>query len=404
MRHADVAIIGGGLAGSLAAAMLGRAGVPTILVDPNAVYPPDFRCEKLDGAQVRVLEKTGLAQAILRATTPDHEVWVARMGRLVDKRSSDQNGIYYASLVNTVRGEIPSNVSFMQSKAAYVATGTDRQTVMLESGQAISTRLVVIASGLHNGLRESLGITREVISKCHSVTIGFDIKPAGRSAFAFGALTHYAERVQDQTALLSLFPIDGVMRANLFVYRDLRDPWLQRMRTAPQDTLFALMPGLRALTGDFHVISPVKIRAADLYITNGHRQAGMVLVGDAYATSCPAAGTGALKVLTDVERLCNVHIPHWLKSPGMPETNLAEFYDDPVKKACDDFSLAKAFQLRSFSTDPSLAWSGRRWAKFIAHSGLGTLRKWNQWLRPAQRAPRSLASAAVAGDKQVRRG
>ena len=57
----DVAIIGGGLAGSLAAAMLGRAGIDAVLIDPRPEYPPDFRCEKLDGDQVTLLKKTGLA-------------------------------------------------------------------------------------------------------------------------------------------------------------------------------------------------------------------------------------------------------------------------------------------------------------------------------------------------------
>ena len=46
MRYTDIAIVGGGLAGSTAAAMLGRAGIPTILIDPHPVYPPDLRCEK----------------------------------------------------------------------------------------------------------------------------------------------------------------------------------------------------------------------------------------------------------------------------------------------------------------------------------------------------------------------
>jgi 2-polyprenyl-6-methoxyphenol hydroxylase-like FAD-dependent oxidoreductase len=49
MRHTDIAIVGGGLAGSTAAAMLARAGVRAILIDPHTSYPPDFRCEKLDG-------------------------------------------------------------------------------------------------------------------------------------------------------------------------------------------------------------------------------------------------------------------------------------------------------------------------------------------------------------------
>ena len=55
LRHTDVVIAGGGLAGSLAAAMLGRAGIADALVDPHPVYPPDFRCEKLDGTQLQTL-------------------------------------------------------------------------------------------------------------------------------------------------------------------------------------------------------------------------------------------------------------------------------------------------------------------------------------------------------------
>ena len=99
-----------------------------------------------------------------------------------------------------------------------------------------------------------------------------------------------------------------------------------------------------------------------------------MLVGDAFATSCPAAGTGTNKVLTDVERLCNVHIPQWLASDGMGEEKIASFYDDAVKQACDQHSAAKAYYLRALSTDAGLAWQARRWGKFIGQLGVGTLR------------------------------
>ena len=95
--------------------------------------------------------------------------------------------------------------------------------------------------------------------------------------------------------------------------------------------------------GDFTVPGFVKIRPVDLYVTKGYRQDGIVLVGDAFATSCPAAGTGARKVLVDVERLCNVHIPRWLATPGMGEAKIAAFYDDPVKQACDTLRQTRPF-------------------------------------------------------------
>jgi hypothetical protein len=175
--------------------------------------------------------------------------------------------------------------------------------------------------------------------------------------------------------LLTLFPIGTTMRANLFVYRDMQDPWLQQLRATPQATLLALMPGLRKLTGEFEVEGFIKIRPVDLYATKGHRQAGIVLVGDAFSTSCPAAGTGARKVLNDVERLCNVHIARWLATPGMTVEKISTFYDDPVKRACDDASLEKAYSLRSFSTDPGLSWQARRWVKFVGQYGVGRLRE-----------------------------
>src|SRR6187551_2957300 len=100
LRHTDVVIAGGGLAGSLAAAMLGRAGIDAVLADPHPIYPPDFRCEKLDNIQLQTLELTGLSKAVVAASTPDPNTLVARFGRMVDKRPGvGQRGILYDTLV-----------------------------------------------------------------------------------------------------------------------------------------------------------------------------------------------------------------------------------------------------------------------------------------------------------------
>ena len=386
----DIAIVGGGLAGSLAAAMLGRAGIGAVLIDPRSEYPADFRCEKLDGDQVAILKKTGLADAVLRVSTPDRESWVARFGRLVEKRPGDQEGIFYAPFVNTMRAEIPPNVRFIVAKATALAAGPDRQTVTTSTGETVSARLIVLANGLNIGLRDKLGLTREMLSECHSVSIGFDMKPVGRREFAFPALTYYAERPSDRAAFITLFPIGRTMRANLFVYRDMEDSWLQQLRAAPQDTLFALMPGLRPLLGDFTVTDHIKIRPVDLYATRGHLQPGVVLVGDAFSTSCPAAGTGARKVLTDVERLCNVYVPQWLATPGMGLDKIAAFYDDPVKQACDRFCVNKAYGLKAYSIDRGAPWWVRRRVKFLAQYGRGKLRQLNPRFASGPKSGRSM--------------
>src|SRR5215475_8777544 len=365
----DIAIVGGGLAGSTAAAMLARAGIRAVLIDPHPIYPPDFRCEKLDASQVALLHKTGLAGPVLRAATADDEISVARFGRLIDRRRNAQYGLLYDTLVNTMRAEIPAEAAFIHGKAIAIATSCDRQTLTLSTGESLSARLVVLANGLNVALRHTLGIGREVLSSCHSISIGFDLAPAGRRSFDFRALTYFPERVSSRMAYLTLFPIGALMRANLFVYRDMQDPWLRQIRQAPQQALDALLPGLRKLTGATE-ITDVKIRPVDLAVSTNYRQAGIVLAGDAFATSCPAAGTGCNKVLTDVELLCNHHIPRWLASDGMGADKIASFYDDPVKVACEAFSRDKAFFLRALSTETGMVWQARRLARFVGGVGV----------------------------------
>jgi 2-polyprenyl-6-methoxyphenol hydroxylase-like FAD-dependent oxidoreductase len=388
MRYTDIAIVGGGLAGSTAAAMLGRAGIPAILIDPHPVYRPDFRVEKLSGhLQLERFRKTGLAEATLRSATHDDVNWIARFGYLLDKKPSQQFGIMYDALVNAIRAEIPRDIATIHAKATAIKTSVERQKLTLSNGEQISARLVVLANGLNVGLRHTLGIEREIVSACHSISLGFNMAPVGRPAFDFPALTYFSERSNDRTPYLTLFPVGNTMRANLFVYRDMDDPWLRQMRRAPEEALNASLPKLRKLTGNFRVTGDIKIRPADLYVSTGYHQPGIVLVGDAFATSCPVTGTGTDKVFTDVAQLCNVHIPTWLATDGMDEDKTAAFYDDPVKTECDAWSAAKAYSFRSVTIDNGLSWRAQRWARFIAGLGEGTLRRLRRRLSAGSSAP-----------------
>jgi 2-polyprenyl-6-methoxyphenol hydroxylase-like FAD-dependent oxidoreductase len=376
MRYTDIAIIGGGLAGSLAAAMLGRAGISAILIDPHQVYPFDFRIEKISGAeQVARFRRTGIAESVLRAATAADVNWIARFGRLLDRQPNEQYGILYDAFVAAVRAEIRAPAEMAFAKVVGIETGDDRQRVTLSDGEAISARLVVLANGLSVGLRHMLGIERTVTSRCHSISLGFDLVPVGRAAFDFPAMTYFSERPGDRIPYITLFPVGTQMRANLFTYREADDPWLREMRRAPRQTLDAALPRLKRITGEFDVAGDVKIRPADLYVSSGHQRAGVVLVGDAFQTTCPVTGTGSDKVFTDVERLCRVHIPAWLATEGMGVEKIAAFYDDPVKKACDAWADAKAYHFKSVSIDRGLYWSAQRWARFFVRLGEGWKRR-----------------------------
>jgi 2-polyprenyl-6-methoxyphenol hydroxylase-like FAD-dependent oxidoreductase len=374
MRYTDVAIIGGGLAGSTAAAMLGRAGTAVVLIDPHVTYPPELRCEKLGGNQLTLLRKTGLADATLRATTLDGEVWEARYGHVVTKKPSDQHGIMYDTLVNTMRSQIPADVPIIHAKVVGIANSAERQKLVLSNDEEISARLVILSNGLNPGLRHLLGIKRQVLSPCHSVTLGFDVEPVGRPAFEFPALTYWPARTSSRMAYLTLFPIGSAMRANLMVYRDIDDPWLPAFRKAPEAAMCELMPRLEHLMGKFRAGGLIRIRPADLSIHENYLQPGVVLAGDAFSTSCPAAGTGTTKVFNDVQLLCNNFIPHWLATEGMDTDKIAAFYSDPEKVACEEDCLAKAYHLRSLSIDDALSWRVKRWARFAVRLSDGISR------------------------------
>jgi 2-polyprenyl-6-methoxyphenol hydroxylase-like FAD-dependent oxidoreductase len=380
MRYTDITIIGGGLAGSTAAAMLGRAGIACVLVDPHEVYPFDFRVEKISGDdQLDRFYRTGIAESLLSSATHDGENWIARFGYLLDKKPSRQFGIMYDDLVNAIRAEITAPAECICAKVIDISTSAERQKVTLSDGNVISARLIVLANGLNVGLRRTLGIERQILSPCHSISLGFDLAPVGRPVFDFPALTYFSERASERVPYITLFPVGKRMRANLFAYREADDPWLRQMRQKPVETLKAALPRLSRITGEFAVAGDIRVRPADLYVSTGYRQAGIVLVGDAFAATCPVTGTGTDKVFTDVSQLCNVHIPAWLASEGMGEAKITSFYDDPVKKECDAWSMAKAVSFRSVSIDTGLYWRAQRWARFVAGFGEGRLR----WLRNA---------------------
>ena len=153
MKYTDIAIVGGGLAGSTAAAMLGRAGISAVLIDPHPVYPPDFRVEKLSGGeQLDRFIRTGIAESVLRSATHDGEIWIARSGYLLDKRPSLQFGMMYDALINTIRAHIPPSVEQVYAKVIAIGASAERQKLILSNDETISARLVVLANGLNIGL------------------------------------------------------------------------------------------------------------------------------------------------------------------------------------------------------------------------------------------------------------
>ena len=342
MKDCDIAIVGAGLAGSTAAAMLGKAGYSVALVDPHDSYPAEFRCEKLDASQVALLRKTGLSEAVLRKATHDGTVTSCATAVSWGQSAAVATASSTTHSSMPCAGKSPS-VSQVRTKVTGIANSADRQILMLSSGEELSARLVVMANGLHPGLAQSLGIERRVVSRGHTVAIGFDLRPTGRSSFGFKALTYYPEKVSDGVAYITIFGAGGTNRVNMFTYWKPRDPRLEGMRDAPEATLTTLWPKLQSVLGGF-AAENVRIRPIDLYVIEGYLQPGIVLVGDAFATACPAVGVGANKVLTDVERLSTRTSRAGSPRRAWGTEELASFYADPIERRATNFR--RTFRLR----------------------------------------------------------
>lgn len=391
----DVAVVGGGLAGSAAAALIGRSRLRACLIDPHKEYRADFRCEALTQSQIALLAKTGLLKEVLPVMTVSHGMWTARHGKIVERRRDRRlYGFSYQRLVMRLRESIAARTPFIEGTVKSVQNGADRQTVILSDGRTISARLVILAMGTNARLRRDLRMTQTEFSPTHSISLGFDVKPLGTASLRFPALTYYSESPSKRAAFLSFFPIESQTRCNLFVYRTAHDPWLAQFRQHPKALLDDLMPNLKTLAGHFEIASPIQIRPVDLYEMTDVARDGVVLIGDAFSNSCPAAGTGCDKVFIDVERLCNHHLPHWFASEGMAAAKLQSFYRDPVKTASDAHSRAHAFYTRALAVDPHLKWEAMRLIIRTSQNFFGSPQPQEGWLSRLQHTVYRRATAA----------
>jgi 2-polyprenyl-6-methoxyphenol hydroxylase-like FAD-dependent oxidoreductase len=361
----DVVIVGAGLAGAALATIFGRRGISTAIVDPRTTCPPMFKAEKIEPEQAELFRRLDLFEIVRPHATPIRSVKSARSGHVLRSVRMEQYGIFYDEMVNAVRGAIPQAVERISGRVEDIAISPSEQRVVLDGGRRIACRLVIVATGTVARSIQSLGFRRRMIDVEHSLNFGFNVERSDGGPFAFDSISYYSDDVALRYDFLTLFPIGAVMRANLFSYRQAKEPWVKALAETPERALANLAPGLLAMTMPFRVVSKIEMRSIDLYRVENPARPGIVLAGDAYQSVCPATGYGLTKVLTDVGVLDRA-VPRWLSTPGMSEEKTSELYRAPEKIEADERAIARAIHQRRLAIDDGLAWRVKRLRTFGA--------------------------------------
>ncbi len=346
----DIAIVGGGFAGALMALVLARQGFNPVVVDPYDVYPQDFRCEKFSQSQAAGLQALGVA-----------EVFAPLLGR---GENLVRKGLRYDQMVNAVRDHWGDGVRLIRGKVSGVRHGTETQTLTVQGFGTVTSRLCVVATGPGERLLKDLGVKRRMLSPAHSVCIGFTLLP-GPDGFGFDSLIHRGERPGDGVGYASLFRMAGepsdALRVNLFLYDPIKSERVLRFRRDPVDALCAVMPGMSRRLHGATLSGEVELRATDLYTIDEPALDGVVLIGDARRTSCPASGTGISRIVNDVRALSERFVPGWLEA----QSDVARFYADGAVRRLDADLHRRSMNGRNLAVSTSLHWRLRRLAHKI---------------------------------------
>lgn len=370
----DVVVVGAGLSGSLATIMLHERGFRVTVVDRYAAYPAEFRAEQLVGDQIEFLRNIGLEDEFIDVSKIVPRARNFSLGKQLSSVMAPHYGIPYQEIVQALRRRIPKDVQFIVGRVSDIESGPT-SIVHLDDGRAITAKLVVMATGLNTKLSRKLGVEYENVSVKHSTTIGFDIRSSKCAAADTSVLVYYGNGLHDGIDYLTIFPCKDILRGNLFLYRDPHDPWIRQLCQTPRETLLEAMPTLVDELGEF-TVDRVQCRTSDVTVANQHQRDGIVYIGDAFQTPCPAAGTGISRLLVDVERL-TVHAARWFAANDTSAASLRSYYNDTVKRRSDRAAIKEARFRRAISTDGSAFWAMRRQnvkAKRFVKYALHTLR------------------------------
>ncbi|GHA26742.1 FAD-dependent monooxygenase [Oceanisphaera arctica] len=309
MEHCDIAIIGGGMVGALAAALLAPTGLNIRVIEakaPAAFSPeqaPDLRVSAISATSVRLLQQAGAWEAIVAMRAWPYqrleacewqgfsthfearELGCEYLGYMVENRVI-QLGLWQAlAQLQNVLLDCPNGLTDLTQNEAVAE-------LSLEGGQRLQARLVLACDGAESRTRQLAGIgisSWDYAQHCMLIGIEGDglepdttwqqFVPSGPRAFLpmgplQGSLVWYDQKAR----IAELAALDNASLA---------------------EQVAAHFP---ARLGNFKVLSkghfPLRRRHANDYV-----KGAVVLLGDAAHTINPLAGQGVNLGFKDVAAL-----------------------------------------------------------------------------------------------------
>jgi 2-octaprenyl-6-methoxyphenol hydroxylase len=171
MQHFEVAIIGGGLTGSVAALALARAGRKVAFIAP-AAEDTDRRTTALMDQSIRLLERLGLWETIEPSAAPLSVMQIIDGTKRLLRAPTTQfraldvglpafgynipNKALHGTLDAAVAAE--PNLVQIHDRVELFDFGQERVTLTLSQGEALSADFVVAADGRNSAAREAASI------------------------------------------------------------------------------------------------------------------------------------------------------------------------------------------------------------------------------------------------------
>ncbi|MGX5697155.1 bifunctional 3-(3-hydroxy-phenyl)propionate/3-hydroxycinnamic acid hydroxylase [Agromyces soli] len=325
----DVIVIGGGPVGTIALALLGRAGRTAIGLEKDTEMWPTARAVHFDGETMRTLQGLGVADAFRDVTVPMKDVDIvneadevlvhAPTDRLGDQAWNDHISFHQPDIERLVRDlvdrtdgvELRCGVS--ATKVQPVPDGVEVTTVDSDGiEQVLRARWVIAADGARSEVRRALGIESEKYGEDAQwlVVDGLLVNAPGCAA----DMVQFAR--YSRPALWLRLPGDRVRMEFMLVPGD--DPEEIVTPAAVERISRGVLPADK-FTPDRQAVYTFRGRIARQW-----RSGNVFLAGDAAHQAPPLFGQGLCAGIRDVENLV------WkldLVARGIADDSLLDTYE-----------------------------------------------------------------------------